>query len=98
MTKDPSLLPMRLSALIQQHDAGNLSAAARRTGISYPVLHALVAGKNPNPKLETVVKLAKSYHVSLDWLVGLEEEPEGDPVERARRLVEEVAALLRRPD
>jgi hypothetical protein len=85
---------MRLSALIQQHDAGNLSAAARRTGISYPVLHALVAGKNPNPKLETVVKLAKSYRVSLDWLVGLDAPEERDPVEVARDLLARAASLL----
>lgn len=42
---------------------------ARKANISYHTLIKLESGAIPNPKIETVVKLAKALNISLDNLV-----------------------------
>lgn len=43
---------------------------ARKAGISYNTLIKLERGGIKNPRLETLIKLAKTLDVSLDKLVG----------------------------
>lgn len=43
---------------------------AREAGISYQTLIKIEQGRIQNPKLETLIKLAKVLGVSLDELVG----------------------------
>ena len=43
---------------------------AREAGISYITLVKIERGNIQNPKLETLIKLAKALGVSLDKLVG----------------------------
>ena len=43
---------------------------AREAGISYQTLIKIEQGRIQNPKLETLIKLAKALGVSLDKLVG----------------------------
>jgi len=43
---------------------------ARETGISYNTLIKIERGGIRNPKLETLIKLAKALGVSIDKLVG----------------------------
>jgi len=43
---------------------------AREAGISYQTLIKIEQGRIQNPKLETLIKLAKGLGVSIDKLVG----------------------------
>jgi DNA-binding XRE family transcriptional regulator len=42
---------------------------ARKANISYHTLIKLESGAIPNPKIETVIKLAKALNISIDNLV-----------------------------
>lgn len=43
---------------------------AREAGISYQTLIKIEQGRIKNPKLETLIKLAKALGVSIDKLIG----------------------------
>lgn len=43
---------------------------ARETGISFHTLIKIENGRTKNPKIKTLIKLAKALGVSLDKLVG----------------------------
>jgi transcriptional regulator with XRE-family HTH domain len=58
----------RVRRLIEERDAGNKSAAARRCGINQPAMSRLANGAT-SPDLDTVRAIAQGYGVSLDWLV-----------------------------
>ncbi|QTH70379.1 helix-turn-helix domain-containing protein [Pseudoalteromonas xiamenensis] len=51
----------------------SLQAVADAVGVSKPHIWELEKGKTKNPSLELLKKLALYYQVSLDTLVGLEE-------------------------
>lgn len=46
----------------------NLSNFAKKSSIPQPGLHRIVAGKTPNPRMDTLVKIAETAGVDLVWL------------------------------
>ena len=45
---------------------------AKETGISSTNISDIVNGKITNPRIETVIKLAKTFNMTIDKLVGRE--------------------------
>jgi len=43
---------------------------AKKSGVSYNTIIKIERGAIPNPKIETVIKLAKTLRISIDKLVG----------------------------
>ncbi len=53
------------------------AAFARRAGIDRSTLSQLVSDENPRlPRAETLIAIARSAHVSVDWLLGLSQREE----------------------
>ena len=50
---------------------------AHTLGIAPPTLSAYLKGQK-KPSLDTLVKIAEQYKVSIDWLCGLAEEPKNE--------------------
>lgn len=57
----------RIRRLIDLVHGGNLAAAARATGIPYPTVRDLYAGRTANPELSTLDQLRAPYGISLNW-------------------------------
>jgi hypothetical protein len=57
----------RVRRLLDQVHGGNLAEAQRATGIPYPTLRDLYAGRSANPELATLEQLCAPYGVSLNW-------------------------------
>ena len=57
----------RIRRLIDLVHGGNLAAAGRATGIPYPTIRDLYAGRTANPELSTLDQLRAPYGVSLNW-------------------------------
>lgn len=51
----------------------NESQLARKTGIGQPVIHRMASGETENPKIKTLVPVAKFFGISISQLIG--EEP-----------------------
>jgi transcriptional regulator with XRE-family HTH domain len=85
------MLKERMGELIQRHHGGNVNAAAKRIRIAQPTLRDIVIGKSENPKRETLEKIASSYGVSVDWLLGTSAAAPAPPARPAS-----VAELLAR--
>ena len=49
---------------------------ARATGILQPVLHKVVAGNTDNPRVCTLVPIAKYFNITLEQLLGLQPLPQ----------------------
>jgi len=47
----------------------NLSSLARRTGLTQPTLHRLMSEKTEDPRLSTMLVLAKFFDVPVEELV-----------------------------
>lgn len=88
----PSDLAERVRSLVDRWDGGNEAAAARRVGISQPAMHYLLKGESW-PKGETVVRLARAYQVSADWILGLDQTNTTEELQRLRQLVDEIRHL-----
>lgn len=80
--------------LVAAMDDQNIRQAdlARMTGFSSAQIASLVTGRTKDPKLSTVLVVARALNVSLDYLAGREEEikPLHDPSE------DELVSLYRR--
>jgi hypothetical protein len=57
----------RVRKLLDQVHGGNLADAHRTTGLPYPTLRDLYAGRTANPELATLDQLRGPYGVSLNW-------------------------------
>jgi transcriptional regulator with XRE-family HTH domain len=44
--------------------------AAEETGLGYATMHGLASGKRRNPSRETLETIARTYRVSIEWLLG----------------------------
>lgn len=66
----------RIRRLIDRVHGGNLAAAGRATGIPYPTIRDLYAGRSANPELATLDRLRAAYGVSLNWFTERSEENE----------------------
>lgn len=59
----------------------------RRSGVGQAAISRLETEPNPNPKMQTLVKLARALEVSVDLLIGSDEAP---------ALADRIAAIERR--
>jgi hypothetical protein len=84
LAADVPAVTRRVRKLVDQVHAGNLADAQRATGLPYPTLRDLYAGRTANPELATLDRLRAPYGVSLNWFT----EPGSDTeVPLAGRLV-----------
>jgi SOS-response transcriptional repressor LexA len=60
-----------LIALLKTADISE-SELARQTGVDQSIIHRLASGENVNPKLATLIPIAKHFAISLDQLIGLQ--------------------------
>jgi len=59
-------------AKIRKEKGWSQEKLAQEAGISYNTLIKIERGGIKNPKIETVIKLAKALNVSMDVLIGRE--------------------------
>src|SRR5688500_17216052 len=59
----------RLKALVQRWDRGSVNAAARRIGLNQQTLDRIARGEVKNPRSDALQAIAKTYRVSVDWLL-----------------------------
>jgi len=63
-----TLLAKNLSLLIDEHTM-TVAGLAREVGISQPVMHRIVAGQIDNPKVQTLLKLSRYFHIPVHVLM-----------------------------
>lgn len=84
----------RCADLRSKHDL-SLQAVADRAGLSKSHIWELESGRARNPTVDTAVRLARAFGVSLDYMTGLSEAaPTLHP--EALRIACEIDVLLRR--
>jgi transcriptional regulator with XRE-family HTH domain len=84
----------RCAALREQHDL-SLQEVADRAGLSKSHVWELEQGRSKNPTVDTAVRLARAFGVSLDYMTGLSRDaPTLHP--EALRIACEIDVLLRR--
>jgi hypothetical protein len=71
-------LTRRVRHLIDTAHRGNVAAASRLTGVSYPTLSDLYVGSSVRPTLRTLEAIAAPYGLEVGWLVA-EREPGNIP-------------------
>lgn len=62
-------LSSTLKVLMEQHNL-TTTELARATGILQPVMHRLVTGGTDNPRIDTILPIAKYFSVTVDQLIG----------------------------
>ena len=67
-------LNTNLDILLEYHSLSD-TALAKKIDVSQPVIHNLRAGKNSNPKIELLMKIAIFFRVSVSQLIGQEALP-----------------------
>lgn len=75
---------------LRQKSGESLQAVANAVGVSKAHIWEMEKGHSKNPSFDLVRKLAKHFGVSIDALVGDEDEPDADAlqVERIHRGLE----------
>ena len=73
MDYDNSILARRLSEQIKKNNM-TFSEVSRLTGIAQGVLTKICNGQTRNPQINSVYKIAKVLNVTIDYLVGFEDE------------------------
>ena len=71
MTKVKTTLGERIGDLLIEKKITQ-SELCRQTNTSTSSLNALITGQNKNPRIETLIPIAKGLGVSVDYLLGLE--------------------------
>ncbi len=77
---------------LRQKSGQSLQAVADAVGISKAHIWELEKGHSQNPSFDLVRKLAKHFGVSIDALIGEEEEPDANSlqIERIHRGLEDL--------
>ena len=85
----------RCADLREQHGL-SLQAVAERAGLSKSHVWDMEQGRSRNPTVDTAVRLARAFGVSLDYMTGLSD---GAPTlhPEALRIACEIDVLLRKP-
>ncbi len=78
---------------LRQKSGQSLQAVADAVGISKAHIWEMEKGHSKNPSFDLVRKLAKHFGVSIDALVGEDDEPDADTlqVERIHRGLEDLS-------
>lgn len=85
----------RCADLREQHGL-SLQAVADRAGLSKSHVWDMEQGRSRNPTVDTAVRLARAFGVSLDYMTGLSDDaPTLHP--EALRIACEIDVLLRKP-
>lgn len=69
------------------------SAAGDLAGLDRSLVRFLISGRTNNPRMDTLVKLARALDCSLDYLFGFSEDvgAPGDPVKSRRPAIDRMA-------
>lgn len=67
-----------LSALMKEKSVTS-SELARETGVVQPVVYRIASGETDNPKIKTIIPIAKYFDVSIDQLLGFAPYTPQDP-------------------
>ena len=79
----PEELAERVRRLIDHHDAGDVSRAARRIGARESDLRAILTAQTNEPSLSTLSAIVRGYDVDTWWLISGESETSSQlPAER----------------
>jgi len=68
---DKNEFPCVLKQLLQHHSL-SFRKFAKALGMTHAPLARLATGKNPNPNMKTLSKLAKFFNISISQLIGEE--------------------------
>lgn len=63
-------LQKRLRLLIDASHAGNVNVAAKDMGVCQPTLNRIVNGTTLKPSRGVMVKIARFYGVTVEWMAG----------------------------
>ena len=63
------MLSANIKKLRKQHHLSQ-EELAKKAGITYSTLIKIESGKNKNPTLETLTKIANTFKIKIDELVG----------------------------
>ncbi len=63
------LITRRVRSLVNEAHLGNLSEAARHTGLPYGTVRDLFLGRTTTPGLDTLVVLARAYDLTPNWFI-----------------------------
>lgn len=89
-----AMMAKRCADLRETHDL-SLQEVADRAGLSKSHVWDLEQGRSRNPTIDTAVRLARAFGVSIDYMTGLSDNaPTLHP--EALRIACEIDALLRR--
>ena len=77
MKNDDYVLGKRISAVLKEQGKTQ-TELCEEIGMGTSTLNALIMGERKNPRIETIVPIAKGLNVSLDYLLGITDEPTTD--------------------
>jgi len=91
----------RIAEVIDRREQGNVSAAARRLGVSQTGLAKIYRGETSDPRVDLLVRMCEVYSVDPSWLLLGESKAEvaqrvvtADAQHLAGRILEAVAAVI----
>lgn len=88
MTREPAVRPERLGQLMKQRGLGP-GELAYLSGVAYDTIYKIAADKRPLTSGETLGKIAKALSCSVDYLLGLTD----NPVPYIEEMANEIAQL-----
>ena len=79
----PEELAARVRSLIERHDGGDVSHAARRIGAREADLRSILAAETTEPSLAALSAIVRGYDVDTWWLISGESDSGSElPTER----------------
>jgi hypothetical protein len=71
----PEELATRVRSLIERHDGGDVTRAARRIGARETDLRAIIGAESSQPSIAALSAIVRGYDVDTWWLISGESEP-----------------------
>jgi len=69
LTQTGNKISKALRLLLEEHKL-TTTELARRTGLVQPVVYRMISGETINPKIETLIPLARYFKITVDQLIG----------------------------